>query len=242
MHSSMTVPTQVRRMNDESAIRVSIEARARAIRARDVDALVAFYAPDVKTFDLVTPLASDGIEALRCRVTEWFSSFTSPIEYRVRKIELFVAGDVAFEHHLVHVEGWNKLGRHIRMWFRESVGYKKMDGVWRVVHQHSSVPMDMETGMAQTDLHPDRHAHRPPADAHLGLPEPTEAELDLITVASFSDLPEAELAKERLENAGMHAFVLHEKTAGVLPFLNPTGIQVQVIGAEAPRARELLGS
>jgi ketosteroid isomerase-like protein len=237
----MSVPTTVRRANDESAIRVGIEARARAIRERDVDALLAFYAPDVKTFDLAAPLANDGIEAVRRRVADWFGSFSSPIEYRVRKIELHVAGDVAFEHHLVHVEGRTMLGEHVRMWFRESVGYRKMGDVWKVVHQHSSVPMDMATRKARIDLHPDRPSGK--VRAHPGLPEPTDADLDLITVASFSDLPEAELAKERLESEGMRAFVLHEATAGVLPFLNTGGgVQVQVMAADAPRARELLGS
>lgn len=239
----MSLPTNIRRTNDESAIRVNIEARARAIRARDVEALLAFYAPDVKTFDLVTPLVNEGLEAVRQRVTDWFASFASAIEYRVRKIELHLAGDVAFEHHLVHVEGWTKPGEHVRMWFRESVGYRKIGDVWKVVHQHSSVPMDMSTGQARIDLHPDRPSGKHAIHAiHPGLPEPTDAELDLVTVASFADLPEAELAKERLESEGMRAFVLHERTAGVLPFLNPTGVQVQVVAADAPRARELLAT
>ncbi len=68
--------------------------------------------------------------------------------------------------------------------------------------------------------------------------------MDLITVASFPDLPEAELAKERLENEGVVAFVLHENTAGVMPFLTSSGkgIQVQVKSTDAERAREILGS
>ena len=67
--------------------------------------------------------------------------------------------------------------------------------------------------------------------------------VDLVSVASFPDLPEAELAKERLENEGIQAFVLHANTAGVMPFLSSGegGIHVQVAGADAERAREILG-
>lgn len=68
--------------------------------------------------------------------------------------------------------------------------------------------------------------------------------MDLVTVATFPDLPEAELAKERLESEGIQAFVLHENTAGVMPFLTPGsgGIHVQVGNADAERAREILAS
>lgn len=69
------------------------------------------------------------------------------------------------------------------------------------------------------------------------------AGVDLVSVATFPDLPEAELAKERLENEGIKAFVLHGATAGVMPFLTSGegGIHVQVATADAARAREILG-
>ena len=68
--------------------------------------------------------------------------------------------------------------------------------------------------------------------------------MDLVTVASFPDLPEAELAKERLTLEGVEAFVLHAGTAGSMPFLtnNEGGIQVQVAEADAVKAREILGT
>jgi hypothetical protein len=68
--------------------------------------------------------------------------------------------------------------------------------------------------------------------------------VDLVTIATFGNLPEAELAKERLENEGITAFVLHENTAGTMPFLSTSaaGVQVQVKNTDASRAREVLGS
>jgi hypothetical protein len=67
---------------------------------------------------------------------------------------------------------------------------------------------------------------------------------DLVTVASFPDAAEAELARERLELEGITAFVIGGQTAGVMPFLTgPTGgVRLQVAPGDAERAREALGS
>jgi hypothetical protein len=67
---------------------------------------------------------------------------------------------------------------------------------------------------------------------------------ELVTVASFSDVAEAELAKERLELEGIRAFVIGARTAGVMPYLTgPTGgVRVQVEPRDLQRAREVLES
>jgi hypothetical protein len=65
----------------------------------------------------------------------------------------------------------------------------------------------------------------------------------LITIATFPDLPEAELAKERLETECIAAFVLHGGSAGVLPGVTTAaGVQVQVNANDAAKAREILES
>jgi len=65
---------------------------------------------------------------------------------------------------------------------------------------------------------------------------------DLVTVASFRTVPEAELAKELLENEGISSFLGNEMAAGLMPFLTPDlgGITLQVQQKDAPRARDVL--
>ena len=67
---------------------------------------------------------------------------------------------------------------------------------------------------------------------------------DLVTVASFPDVPEAQLAKERLELEGIQAFVVDALTAGVMPYLTGStgGVRLQVTSKDAERAREVLGT
>jgi hypothetical protein len=65
---------------------------------------------------------------------------------------------------------------------------------------------------------------------------------DLVTVASFPDVAEALLAKERLELEGILAFVADQQTAGVMPYLTSSsgGVRVQVKPADLERAQEIL--
>jgi len=57
-----------------------------------------------------------------------------------------IAGDIAFDHHFTHVHGVTKQGQKIEMWFRETLGYRRVEPHrWLCVHQHSSAPVGMAT-------------------------------------------------------------------------------------------------
>jgi len=143
-----------RTMTLEDEIRKTIDFRVEAVRRKDVEALIALYAPEAMTFDLVAPLWNAGREAVRRRVEEWFASFRTTIDYELRDIRLFVSGDLAHDHHLVHVRGTTQAASTVDMWFRETVGYERRREHWLVTHQHSSVPIDMKNGKGVLDLRP----------------------------------------------------------------------------------------
>jgi hypothetical protein len=67
---------------------------------------------------------------------------------------------------------------------------------------------------------------------------------ELVTIASFADGPEAELARERLELEGIRAFVMGGQTAGIMPYLTSStgGVRLQVAPTDVDRAREILAS
>jgi hypothetical protein len=69
---------------------------------------------------------------------------------------------------------------------------------------------------------------------------PTED--DLATAATFNNTAEAELARERLENEGIVAFVLEGVTGGTMPYLmQGGGVHVQVRNEDLEKAKEILG-
>lgn len=138
----------------EAEIRSLVADSVKALRAKDIDRLVASYAPDVMLFDVVNPLRSRGAEAVRKRLEDWLT-FRDPIEYEVRDLSISTAGDVAFSHSLNHVSATTKDGKKLDMWWRASVGYRKLDGKWLITLEHVSVPFDMTSGKASLDLKPE---------------------------------------------------------------------------------------
>jgi uncharacterized protein (TIGR02246 family) len=131
-----------------------IERRAAAIRDKDVATANAGFAPDVLTFDAINPLQRVGVEDVRPRTEQWFASFHGPIGYETHDVRVTAGGDVAFAHFTYRVSGTLATGEVLGMWNRATLCFRKIDGVWRITHEHDSVPFDPETGLASTNLEP----------------------------------------------------------------------------------------
>ena len=168
---------EVRASASVAAIREIIEARARAVRAGDVDGMTANVAEDVVIFDVVEPLRREGKRASRARAAEWVASYDGPIGWQQRDVLITADGDVAFSHALSRVTGRLRSGSQVDMWFRSTLGFRLIEGQWRITHDHGSVPFDASTGKASLGLQPD--AVEPPA----GGARP----IDTMPVASLTD-------------------------------------------------------
>jgi uncharacterized protein (TIGR02246 family) len=141
-------------MSGETQIRALNEEMVAAIRAKDVDAIMHHYTPDVVVFDLLEPLQYRGADAIRARLAAWLSSFPGTLEFEMREVKITAGEDVAFCHSLNRVRGINMDGAKIDMWWRATNCFRKFDGRWRVTHGHSSEPFDMKSGKALVDLKP----------------------------------------------------------------------------------------
>ena len=148
-----TMTREHSRSADEVAIRGLIEAIAQAVRARDVDEMLANCAPDIATFDMVPPLRHQGADAIRRVWAGTLAALEPPVEYEVHDLDLSV-GYVAFSRSLNRFAATKKDGERFVNWLCTTLGFRKIDGRWKVVHEHVSVPFDMETGKAMLDLKP----------------------------------------------------------------------------------------
>lgn len=146
--------TENSRSNDEFQIHALIDERVRAVREKDINALLSNHAPDILSFDVINPLQHIGADTVRERAEKWFSSFQSSIGYGIRDLNINASDEVAFCHYLYRVSGMLIDGGNVEMWVRATVCLSKVDDKWTIVHEHQSVPFDSETGKASLNLEP----------------------------------------------------------------------------------------
>ncbi|MFI7424917.1 YybH family protein [Nonomuraea sp. NPDC049684] len=90
-------------MSEESAISALLEMRADACRVKDVDRLMALYAPDVVYYDVVPPMRFAGLDEARRNFVRWFGEYDGPIALETRELVVAAGVDVAFAH-MLHLD------------------------------------------------------------------------------------------------------------------------------------------
>ena len=75
-------------------------------------------------------------------------------EAEVHELDVAIHGDLAFVHSLNHVRGMLDGGHNSDHWVRWTACFRRVDGVWLIVHDHVSVPVDLERGQAVLSLKP----------------------------------------------------------------------------------------
>jgi ketosteroid isomerase-like protein len=131
-----------------------LDSRSDAIWTKDIDRLMSFYSPDVVYFDLVPPLQYVGSAALRGRFRHWFDGFDGPIGQEIRDLEVSESGDLAVTHMLIRASGTRPNGREVGFWVRATSCFRRSDDNWLIMHEHISLPVDLESGGAAVDLVP----------------------------------------------------------------------------------------
>ena len=115
---------------------------------------MSLYAPDVVSFDIDPPLRYAGADNKRRAWQEVFATYAGPIGYEVRDLNVATHGTLAFVPRLNHVSGTLASGHVSDLWLRWTACFRRIDGVWLVVHDHVSVPADLEHGQAVLNLTP----------------------------------------------------------------------------------------
>ena len=130
------------------------ERRSEAMWSKDIDRLMALYAPDVIYFDLVPPLQYVGWDALRDRFSHWFEGWAGPIGMELRDLHVWEGGDVAAASMLLRASGTRTNGREVGYWVRTTNSCQRSDRGWLITHEHVSLPVDFESRGAVMDLVP----------------------------------------------------------------------------------------
>jgi uncharacterized protein YndB with AHSA1/START domain/ketosteroid isomerase-like protein len=138
-------------LDDEAQLRKLIADQTGAIRAKDLDRLMAPYAADFVAFDAIPPFQTRGVDAWRQTWAACFPCFPDSFEVETRDLSLTVGGDAAFAHWLFRFVT-PEPHPAAQTWMRLTGCYRKVDGRWRIVHEHCSVPFDPMTSKAALTL------------------------------------------------------------------------------------------
>jgi uncharacterized protein (TIGR02246 family) len=142
--------------NNEAEIRQLLDRWAKAFHARDLNGIMSIYEPGqaLVSYDIVPPLQYTGFEAYKKDYQEFLDQFQGPIDVEYPNVRIIASDTVAFSHGLERLTGTLKNGQKFDTWIRFTEGYRKTNGHWLAIHDHISVPIDLDTGKAVLDLKP----------------------------------------------------------------------------------------
>ena len=134
----------------EGQIKQVFDAYKAAALAKDVNAFVALYDKDVHIFDMWGQWSYDGVHAWRGMVTEWFGSLgDEKVVVEFDNLQMTIAHDIAIAHVFVTYRGLSADGRELRsMNNRLTLALRNRGGMWKIIHEHSSAPLDPQTTKA----------------------------------------------------------------------------------------------
>lgn len=139
----------------EQELRDLVAERVAAVRAKDTAPLAARMDDDVVEFNVLPPTRVVGRAALAEGTQAWFDGYATDIDYTVHELTVAADGELGCAWFLYHVGGTLAAGDEVNMWVRATLCCRRIDGQWRIVHDHESVPFDPETGKALIGLAPD---------------------------------------------------------------------------------------
>jgi ketosteroid isomerase-like protein len=129
----------------EAEIRSLIEDWAKSVRAHEIDGVLACHSPDILMFDVVGPTKLCGLQAYReSWVEQFFPWHGDGGAFELRELEITAGERVAFATALLDCAGTEN-GKHVQYTLRLTIGLKKMQPGWIIVHEHHSEPLTPTT-------------------------------------------------------------------------------------------------
>lgn len=131
---------------DNPVLRVLDDYKA-VVFAKDVDAFVALYDRDVLVFDMWRVWSYKGIASWREMVAGWFGSLgTERVIVEFSDAQTIVAQDLAVVHAFVTYKAITADGVELRsMDNRLTMTLGQRGDGWKIIHQHTSSPIDTDT-------------------------------------------------------------------------------------------------
>ena len=129
--------------DDEKLVTGLIEGWVAAIRAGDLDGVLAQHAEDIVMFDVPPPQDGiRGVDAYRASWVPFFEYIARGAVFEIVRLDVTAGTEVAFAHALLRCDTPEELAKRPDRRLRITVGLRKQDGRWVVTHEHHSFPLE----------------------------------------------------------------------------------------------------
>jgi uncharacterized protein (TIGR02246 family) len=139
---------------DKAAIHGLYKQFNDAFNKKDVNAIMAVFAPDVFVFDVVPPRQYVGWDAYKKDWVDVFASMPGPVTNQVVDLDVTIDGSVAYTHYINDGTMTDKDGKQMHVVARSTDVLRKKNGKWLIVQEHNSFPVDMSNGQADMQSKP----------------------------------------------------------------------------------------
>ena len=93
-------------------------------------------------FDVPPPVLSQGLDAYMATWEKFLSWSEKPVAFDFHDVQITAGEDVAFATAIGQCAGVDSNGKREELQFRLTMCFRKMDGQWRIMHEHHSVPAE----------------------------------------------------------------------------------------------------
>jgi ketosteroid isomerase-like protein len=128
--------------SDEAKLRELIARWAKAVREEDMAGIRADHDPGILMFDVPPPSLSRGLDAYMATWKTFLSWSVKPVAFDFHDLEITAGTDVAFATAVGQCAGTEPKGKRVELEFRLTMGFRKIDGKWRIMHEHHSLPAE----------------------------------------------------------------------------------------------------
>jgi ketosteroid isomerase-like protein len=141
-------------VTEEQEIRALHDAWFAAASAKDLDASMRPIAAGIVSYEHSAPLQFGSVDEIREECRRGFDRASDDFTWTVPDLQVVVRDDLAVAWGLNRMASRHPDGHEEVTWSRGTRVFRRVDGTWKMVHQHVSFPVDVTTGMAATGLTP----------------------------------------------------------------------------------------
>lgn len=119
---------------NEAEVRMLIESWTKAVSSGDRAGILAHHSEQLLMFDF--PGIERGMQAYDRTWDFFYAKPKGPISFTPTELSVTAGADVAFAACLIHCDGTSAGPLDLRL----TVGLRRIDGEWTIMHEHHSVP------------------------------------------------------------------------------------------------------